>query len=145
MASGDFLPFVKLSAHARAPFRASVDAAGVDLFAAEDVDVPPGGRACVKTDIQVAVPRGFYGRIAPRSGLAVRHGIDVGGGVIDADYRGNVAVILFNFGDSVFRVKRGDRVAQLLVEKISVLEPLEVASLENTVRGQGGFGSSGLL
>jgi len=137
------LRFAKLSEHAKAPTRGSAVAAGYDLYAAEDMVIEAGKRACVKTDIQIEVPDGTYGRVAPRSGLAAKHGIDVGAGVIDKDYRGNVMVLLFNFGDSAFNVGRGDRIAQLVLEKISMAELEELPSLDETDRGEGGFGSTG--
>ena len=93
-------------------------AAGYDLSASADCVVPGRGRALVKTDISMACPEGTYGRIAPRSGLAWKKFIDVGAGVVDADYRGDVGVILFNFGDEDFVVNPGDRVAQLILEKV---------------------------
>jgi len=137
------LRFAKLSEHAKAPTRGSVDAAGYDLYAAEEKVIEPGKRACVKTDIQIEVPSGTYGRVAPRSGLAAKHGMDVGAGVIDKDYRGNVMVLLFNFGDAAFNVHPGDRIAQLVLEKISMAELEELPTLDETDRGDGGFGSTG--
>lgn len=99
----------------------------------------------MKTDLQVMIPEGCYGRIAPRSGLAVKNFIDVGAGVVDSDYRGNVGVILFNFSDVDFQVKRGDRVAQLICEKIEFPELVEEKeNLSETARGNGGFGSTGV-
>ena len=92
----------------------------------------------------MACPEGTYGRVAPRSGLALKHSIDVGAGVIDADYRGEVGVILFNFGTKDFEIKEGDRIAQLVLEKIELSEVLEVQELDETVRGEGGFGSTGV-
>ena len=138
-----FLPFVMMDANAHAPSRASTDAAGLDLFAVQEVTISPGNRAQVETGIQVAIPPGYYGRIAPRSGLALRRGIDVGGGVVDADYRGGVAVVLFNHGAEEVKIRPGDRIAQLIVEKICFPEPVEVAFLEDTARGAGGFSSTG--
>ena len=138
-----FLPFVMMDANAHAPSRASIDAAGLDLFAVQEVTISPGNRAQVETGIQVAIPRGYYGRIAPRSGLALRRGIDVGGGVVDADYRGGVAVVLFNHGAEEVKIRPSDRIAQLIVEKICFPEPVEVAFLEDTARGAGGFSSTG--
>jgi dUTP pyrophosphatase len=133
-----------LTPAARAPVRASADAAGYDLFAAAAVVVPPsGGRALVPTDVAVAVPPGTYGRVAPRSGLAVKHGIDVGAGVIDADYRGAVSVVLFNHGAAPFAVAAGDRVAQLVLSRIATPAVAVVAHLPSTTRGAGGFGSTG--
>lgn len=104
----------------------------------------PAGKVLALTDIQIAVPSGCYGRVAPRSGLAHKNFIDVGAGVIDRDYRGNVGVILFNFGKDVFRVKKGDRIAQLICEKISYPRLEECTTLTETVRGEGGFGSTGI-
>ncbi|XP_060150270.1 deoxyuridine 5'-triphosphate nucleotidohydrolase, mitochondrial isoform X4 [Globicephala melas] len=96
------LRFVRLSEHATAPTKGSERAAGYDLYSAYDYTVPPMEKALVKTDIQIALPSGCYGRVAPRSGLAAKHFIDVGAGVIDEDYRGNVGVVLFNFGKEKF-------------------------------------------
>lgn len=97
----------------------------------------------METDISIAVPAGTYGRIAPRSGLASKHFIDTGAGVIDADYRGPVKVLLFNHNEADFAVAEGDRVAQLIVERIYTPEVVEVQELEESVRGAGGFGSTG--
>jgi dUTP pyrophosphatase len=147
MASSSASPLVlrvqKLSAHAVAPARASAGAAGYDLCAAYDGVVPARGRALLKTDVAVAVPAGTYGRVAPRSGLALKSGIDVGAGVIDEDYRGNVGVILFNHGEADFAVRAGDRIAQLVLERIAVADVLVVEALDDTARGAGGFGSTG--
>lgn len=96
-----------------------------------------------KIGIKIAIPNNTYCRIAPRSGLAVKHGIDVGAGVIDADYRGELAVILFNFGDKEFSVNKGDRIAQMVVERISYADVVEVDELCETQRGASGFGSTG--
>ena len=137
------LRYAKLSRHAKAPTRGSVDAAGYDLYAAEGKVIEPGKRACVKTDIQIEVPSGTYGRVAPRSGLAAKLGIDVGAGVIDKDYRGNVMVLLINSGHAIIRVKPGARIAQLILEKICMAELEELPTLNKTDRGDGGFGSTG--
>ncbi len=106
--------------------------------------IPPRGKALVPTAIALAIPEGYYGRVAPRSGLAHKHFIDVGAGVIDCDYRGPLGVILFNFGEAAFEVKRGDRIAQLILEKIGMATIRQVASLDDTARGAGGFGSTGV-
>jgi len=143
--SGLVLRVQKLSAHAVPPARASAGAAGYDLCAAYDGVVPARGRALLKTDVAVAVPAGTYGRVAPRSGLALKSGIDVGAGVIDEDYRGNVGVILFNHGEADFAVKAGDRIAQLVLERIAVAEVQVVEALDDTARGAGGFGSTGTV
>ncbi|XP_076023734.1 deoxyuridine 5'-triphosphate nucleotidohydrolase, mitochondrial [Genypterus blacodes] len=137
------LRFAKLSEHATTPSRGSTKAAGYDLYSAYDYAIGPMDKAVVKTDIQIAVPSGCYGRVAPRSGLAVKHFIDVGAGVVDEDYRGNVGVVLFNFNKEPFEVKKGDRVAQLVCERICYPELLEQKTLDETERGAGGFGSTG--
>ncbi|XP_009992756.1 PREDICTED: deoxyuridine 5'-triphosphate nucleotidohydrolase, mitochondrial [Chaetura pelagica] len=137
------LRFSKLSQNAFAPSRGSARAAGYDLYSAYDCTIPPMEKAVVKTDIQIALPAGCYGRVAPRSGLAAKHFIDVGAGVIDEDYRGNVGVVLFNFGKETFQVKKGDRIAQLICERICYPELEEVQVLDDTERGEGGFGSTG--
>jgi len=93
-------------------------AAGLDLYSAYDLTVAARGLVSVVTDLQIQLPEGCYGRIAPRSGLALHHHIDIGAGVIDGNYRGNVAVILFNHSDKLFVINRGDRVAQLICEKV---------------------------
>lgn len=137
------LRFAKLSEHATTPTRGSTKAAGYDLYSAYDYTIGPMDKAIVKTDIQIAVPHGCYGRVAPRSGLAVKHFIDVGAGVVDEDYRGNVGVVLFNFSKDSFDVKKGDRVAQLVCERICYPDLVEQKSLDETQRGAGGFGSTG--
>ncbi|KAF2831793.1 dUTP diphosphatase [Ophiobolus disseminans] len=137
------LQVLLLSDKARAPTKGSVYSAGHDLYSAKDIIIPARGRALVGTDISISVPVGTYGRVAPRSGLAHKHGIDTLAGVIDADYRGPVGVILANLSDTDFEVKVGDRVAQLIVEKIVMPEVVVVQKLEESVRGAGGFGSTG--
>lgn len=134
----------KLSLNAILPSRGSALAAGYDLSSANSCVVPARGKALVPTDLSIAIPEGTYARIAPRSGLAWKCSIDVGAGVIDADYRGPVAVILFNHSDQDFEVKVGDRIAQLIIEKILTPLVLEVKDLDSTFRGVGGFGSTGV-
>ncbi|KAL8171997.1 hypothetical protein V2J09_023801 [Rumex salicifolius] len=134
----------KLSEKAILPSRASPLSAGYDLSSAVDAKVPARGKALVATDLSIAIPEGTYARIAPRSGMAWKHSIDVGAGVIDADYRGPVGVILFNHSDVEFEVKAGDRIAQLIIEKIWTPEVVEVEDLDSTLRGAGGFGSTGV-
>ncbi|ACF42284.1 dutpase [Rana grylio virus] len=141
---GNSLQYVKLSEHASGLIRGSAGAAGYDLAAAHPVVVPSFGRALVKTDLAVKMPPGLYGRVAPRSGLALKNFIDVGAGVVDPDYRGNLGVILFNFGCDPFRVKRGDRIAQLVLERYESPPILEVDSLDSTDRGDAGYGSTGV-
>ncbi|WVZ60046.1 hypothetical protein U9M48_010116 [Paspalum notatum var. saurae] len=134
----------KLSENAVLPSRGSSLAAGYDLSSAAEMVVPARGKALVPTDLSIAIPEGTYARIAPRSGLALKHSIDVGAGVIDADYRGPVGVILFNHSDADFAVKPGDRIAQMIIEVIATPEVAEVEDLDATVRGEGGFGSTGV-
>ncbi|XP_028778344.1 deoxyuridine 5'-triphosphate nucleotidohydrolase [Neltuma alba] len=139
-----FLRVKKLSDKAVLPSRASSLSAGYDLSSAVETKVPARGKALVATDLSIAIPEGTYARIAPRSGLAWKHSIDVGAGVIDADYRGPVGVILFNYSDADFEVKVGDRIAQLIIERIMTPEVEEVEDLDSTARGEGGFGSTGV-
>ncbi|GFT96515.1 deoxyuridine 5'-triphosphate nucleotidohydrolase, mitochondrial [Nephila pilipes] len=137
------LRIAKLSSNAIIPTKGSKLAAGYDLYSAYEYVVPPQGKVLAMTDIQVQVPPGHYGRVAPRSGLAVKNFIDVGAGVVDEDYRGNLGVVLFNFGSDPFKVNKGDRIAQFICEKISYPELEEVENLDETERGKGGFGSTG--
>lgn len=146
------LLFKKLKPNALPPSKGSKLAAGYDLHSCVDLVVPPKDKALVGTGLAIAVPPGNYGRVAPRSGLAWKNFIDVGAGVVDADYRGEgkilkswlVCVILFNFSDKEFPVKAGDRIAQLIIEKITDTELVETEDLDDTERGVGGFGSTGV-
>lgn len=117
---------------------------GFDLASAYDTTVPARGRAVVKTGLAIAIPENTYARIAPRSGLAVKKFIDTGAGVVDYDYRGEVGVVLFNHADEDFDVKKGDRVAQLILERISMADVVETDELFATERGAAGFGSTGV-
>ena len=140
------LTFTRLSEDAREPSRAHDGDAGYDLYAVEAATVAPGERASVGTGIALAIPDGWAGLVLPRSGLAARHGITLPNapGLIDAGYRGEVRVLLLN-ADSreTFHVAPGDRIAQLVLMRHESPELIEVESLEETVRGTGGFGSSG--
>ena len=138
------LQIKKLKPEAKVPLQGSEFAAGFDLHSAEDTVVPARGKVCISTGIAMAIPLGNYGRIAPRSGLAAKHSIDVGAGVIDADYRGELKVLLFNLSDNDFEVKAGDRIAQLIIEKYTPTTIVEVEELSETNRGDGGFGSTGV-
>ena len=122
----------KLSENATIPTRGSSGAAGYDLSSAIDTVVKSKNKLLVPTDISIALPTGVYGRVAPRSGLAHKNFIDVGAGVIDEDYRGPVGVILFNFGENDFVIKKGDRIAQLILEKIAIADVVEVDQLDET-------------
>lgn len=133
----------RLSDKARLPTRGSPFAAGYDLYSAEEKVIPARGKALVDTQLSIAVPQGCYGRVAPRSGLASKNMIDTGAGVIDSDYRGTVFILLFNFSEQDFNIQEGDRIAQLIIEKIETPDVIEVDSLDETSRGAGGFGSTG--
>jgi dUTP pyrophosphatase len=130
------------------PSRASSGSAGFDLRAAIDGEVVlrPGERIPVPTGLVLEIPPGWEGQVRPRSGLALRHGIGVvnAPGTIDSDYRGEVAVILINLGESPFSLRRGDRVAQLVISRVESVEWEEAETLEESSRGSGGFGSTGM-
>lgn len=127
------------------PAYATEGAAGMDVVAAEDVTLAPGARHAVATGLAVAIPHGYEIQVRPRSGLALKHGISVPNtpGTIDSDYRGEVKVILINHGSEPFPIRRGDRVAQLVLAPVTRAAWQEVAELDETARGSGGFGSTG--
>lgn len=129
------------------PAYATADAAGLDLLAAvaEPVTLKPGERRLIPTGLSIAVPPGFEAQVRPRSGLALKHGVTVlnAPGTVDADYRGEVGVILINHGDQPFVINRGERIAQMVVAAYSRVEWIEAAELPQTQRGAGGFGSTG--
>lgn len=128
------------------PLYASASAAGMDICAAEAVKLKPGARHAVPTGFAFAIPRGYEIQVRPRSGLALKHGITCLNtpGTIDCDYRGEVKVILANLGDEPFEIERGDRIAQLVVAAAPQALISEVDALDETVRGAGGFGSTGV-
>jgi dUTP pyrophosphatase len=136
LANGEGLPL---------PVYATGQAAGMDVVAAEDVTLPPGGRHAVATGFAFAIPPGFEVQVRPRSGLALKHGITCLNtpGTIDADYRGEVKVILANLGTEPFEVRRGERIAQLVPAVVTRARFAEVDDLDATARGEGGFGSTG--
>jgi dUTP pyrophosphatase len=135
----------KLCFDAIVPTRGSDRSVGYDLYSSEYAMVPcQAGRALVGTGITVVLPEGVYGRVAPRSGLAVKHCINVGAGVIDPDYTGEIKVVLFNHGEKDFEIKKGDRIAQLVLERCETPPIEEINIVEDTERGSGGFGSTGL-
>lgn len=115
------------------------------MYASANTTIHAKNKALVSTSLAIAVPLGTYGRVAPRSGLASKHFLDIGAGVIDADYRGEVKVLMFNFSDVDYQVKQGERIAQLVLERIVTPDVVEVDSLEASVRGAGGFGSTGYI
>ena len=127
------------------PAYATPGAAGMDVLAAEDVTLVPGARHAVATGFSVAIPAGFEIQVRPRSGLALKHGLSVPNtpGTIDSDYRGELKVILINHGAEPFAVARGDRIAQLVLAPVTRAAWDEVAELDDTARGAGGFGSTG--
>lgn len=134
----------KLTPSSRIPLKGSSGAAGYDLYSDSDYRVMKGERVLIKTGISIEIPEGYYGRIAPRSGLALKHGIDVLAGVIDSDYRGEIGVILLNTDENFsFPISKGDRVAQIIFEKCMDSEFIETVTLENSSRLDGGFGSTG--
>ena len=139
LASGDGLPL---------PEYATGGAAGLDLAAAvtDPLVIPPGGRAMVPTGLAIALPEGFEAQIRPRSGLAARAGVTVlnAPGTVDCDYRGEIQVLLANFGDAPFRILRGERIAQLVIAPVVRLSWQPADRLPESVRGAGGFGSTGV-
>ncbi|MGE4430524.1 MAG: dUTP diphosphatase [Sphingobium sp.] len=128
------------------PAYATTGAAGMDIVAAEDVDLPPRGRHAVATGFALAIPDGFEVQVRPRSGLALKHGISLPNtpGTIDSDYRGELKVIMINLGEEGFAIRRGDRIAQLVVAPVQIARFAEVEELDDTARGAGGFGSTGV-
>jgi len=134
------------SEYATIPTRGSIHAAGWDLYASEETVVPANGKAIVSTGIVIAIPLGHYGRVAPRSGLAWTKHVDIGAGVIDADYRGVIGVVIFNHSKDDLKIKYKDRVAQLILEKINtdILVEVPLDALNSTDRNQNAFGSSGV-
>ncbi|MEO7248168.1 MAG: dUTP diphosphatase [Novosphingobium sp.] len=127
------------------PAYASHGAAGMDVLAAEDIDLAPGARRAIATGLALAIPPGFEIQVRPRSGLALKHGISVPNtpGTIDSDYRGELKVILINHGSETFAIRRGDRIAQLVLAPVVQARWALVEALDETTRGAGGFGSTG--
>ncbi|WP_426266853.1 dUTP diphosphatase [Sphingomonas sp. LHG3443-2] len=127
------------------PAYATAHAAGMDVVAAEDLDLQPGQRHAVATGLRIAIPEGYEVQVRPRSGLALKHGITLPNtpGTIDADYRGELKVIMINHGTEPFPVRRGERIAQLVPAAVTQAEWDEVDELDETLRGEGGFGSTG--
>jgi dUTP pyrophosphatase len=126
-----------------APAYATAASAGADLHASEALVIAPGARAAVRTSLRLELPAGHVGLVWPRSGLAVRHGVDTLAGVIDSDYRGELRVVLVNHGDAPFAIAAGDRIAQLLVQRVERAAFHRQETLEDSDRGASGFGSTG--
>ena len=133
-----------LSKDAKVPTKAHSSDAGWDIYASDLAQpVYPHKRRLISTDISIAIPDGYCGLIWPRSGLSVKKGIDVLAGVIDSGYRGEIKVCLLNTSDQIVHIHPGDRIAQLIIQKVEDVKFLEVDNLDDTDRGEGGFGSSG--
>ena len=139
----DTLRFKQLDQRAVLPRRGSARSAGLDIYSIEDLEIGPRQRVAARTGLAVAIPPGFYGRVAPRSGLAAKNGLDVLAGVIDSDYRGEVQCLLYNTSDEKIILPAGNKICQLIVEQIIMPEAVWATDLEETVRGAGGFGSTG--
>ena len=139
----DVLRFKQLDNRATLPTRGSAFSAGLDICAIEDLVIHPHQRATARTGLAVAIPQGFYGRVAPRSGLAAKQGLDVLAGVIDSDYRGELCCVLYNTSDRAIVLPAGSKICQLIVEKIITPKAAWVTDLVETARGAGGFGSTG--
>lgn len=125
------------------PTRGSALAAGLDIYSLEDIRIESQQRVLARTGLAVAIPEGFYGRLAPRSGLAVKNGLDMLAGVIDSDYRGEVCCLLYNTSNETVDLPHGAKICQLIVEQIIMPTPTWVEELDETRRGAGGFGSTG--
>ena len=136
------LSFKRLDPQAPLPTRGSPSAAGLDLYSIEAVSLKPKERLLIRTGLAVAIPEGYYGRLAPRSGLATQKGIDVLAGVIDADYRGEIGCLLYNAGAEIIELPAQTKICQLIIEKIITPDAVWVDSLAETSRGSGGFGST---
>ena len=140
------LRFKKILPDAVLPSYAHEGDAGMDVRSVEDAEIAPGSRALVHTGLVMILPRGYEAQVRPRSGLALKHGVTVLNtpGTIDEGYRGEVGVILANFGDAPFVVKKGDRIAQVVVAPVTRAEIVETDEVDGTERGGGGFGSTGV-
>jgi len=139
----NLLRFKKLDPRAVLPTRGSILSAGLDIYSTEDCTIAPGQRYLAHTGLAVAIPQGYYGRLAPRSGLATHKGLDTLAGVIDADYRGEIGCLLYNAGDKTIHLPAESKICQLIIEKIITPEAVWADDISNTERGSGGFGSTG--
>ena len=137
------LEFKKLDARATLPTRGSALSAGLDLYSIDEITIGARERYLAKTGLAVAIPEGCYGRIAPRSGLAMKHGLDVLSGVIDSDYRGEIGCLLYNTSDETIHLPAQSKICQLIIEKIEMPTAVWADELTDTARGGGGFGSTG--
>lgn len=142
-AASERLSFKQLDPRATLPTRGSAAAAGLDLYSIEDLTIEPKQRVLARTGLAVAIPAGYYGRVAPRSGLATKQGLDTLAGVIDADYRGELGCLLYNSGDALVSLPAQSKICQLIIEKIITPTAIWADDLSDTERGGGGFGSTG--
>lgn len=134
----------KLTKTAKLPIRQHPGDAGYDLASDEGVLIKPHDWRLISTGISIAIPKGTYGRIAPRSGFSYKKGTMIGAGVCDEAYRGEIKVLVFNLSEKFIEIQRGDRIAQLILEKIATPDVIEVEDLNQTKRGGDGFGSTGI-
>lgn len=133
----------KLVPEAKLPTRAHHDDAGLDVYSVETLVLSPGERRAIQTGIALMIPTGYAGLLWDKSGLAVKAGIKTMGGVLDAQYRGEVQVILINLSDTPYTIESGAKISQLLIQKVEFPDVCEVSELDATIRGEGGFGSTG--
>jgi deoxyuridine 5'-triphosphate nucleotidohydrolase len=138
-----FLRFKQLDPKAVLPSRGSSQSAGLDIYAIEDLTIQPGERALARTGLAVAIPEGYYGRLAPRSGLATQKGLDTLAGVIDADYRGEIGCLLYNAGEHSIHLAAQSKICQLIIERIITPTAVWADEISDTERGSDGFGSTG--
>ena len=134
------LPFVKMWANVVTPTRATEGSIGLDFYSPTDYIIPPHSQLLIPTQIKLQIPLGYYGRLASKSGLAILHQLHVGAGVIDLDYTGGVMVLMINAASLVYSIKKGDPIAQLILEKVSIPILREIKELPPTVRGAQGCG-----
>ena len=134
------LPFVKMSTNVVTPTRATEGSVGLDFYSPVDYIIPPHSQLLIPTQIKLQIPLGYYGRLASKSGLAILHQLHVGAGVIDPDYTGEIMVLMINAASRVYSIKKGDPIAQLILEKVSIPILREIKELPPTIRGAQGCG-----
>lgn len=137
------LKIKRLHKDAKIPHYAHLGDAGLDLYAADGVTIAPNERAAVSTGIAMEIPDGYVGLIWDKSGLSIKHGLKTLGGVVDSGYRGEVLVGIINLSDAEYTIQKGEKVAQMIIQKKENIEVKEVSELGETARGEGGFGSTG--
>ena len=134
------LPFVEMSTNVVTPTRATEGSVGLDFYSPADYIIPPHSQLLIPTQIKLQIPLGYYGRLASKSGLAILHQLHVGAGVIDPDYTGEIMVLMINAASCVYSIKKGDPIAQLILEKVSIPILREIKELPPTIRGAQGCG-----